>query len=349
AFGRLWVQWVKNLELVLAVREHFEREHGPLVAAFRARGSLGDQRLRATIVLDVVLELVTPRAQPDKSEFLQRLLQVVLTDEAEGTVRLATVVDGDGVGADAHETGKVAADRRRSWSVAERASCERAIVGTIVRAGAVRQMRLDVVFVDRHAFTGVRLHDRRVVDHADVQRGGLGGESNTKTIPSPDRDRKVDEDRLFERAEQIVMRVVGWRAANRWVMIDLVGQREGEVAVTVNVHDEDSALGTVTRVRHAPDLVAAMLLPEDIFTDRGDLHAVLGEDRCAVRAIVDEEREGTTAGNQAGDVAAELLLRDRKIAVDVLVIARRRAEIVALDVVGVLVAVAGSGIDDFGT
>ena len=142
------------------------------------------------------------------------------------------------------------------------------------------------------------------------------------------------------------MRIVGRRAANRRIVIDLVGQREGEGAVAIDVQSEDRALDTALTVRdcHAPDIVRTMQLPDDLVADRGDLHAVLGEDRCAVRAIVDEEREGTTAGNQAGDVAAELLLRDRKIAVDVLVIARRRAEIVALDVVGVLVAVAGRGI-----
>ena len=51
-----------------------------------------------------------------------------LADEAEGAVRLAAVVDVDRVGADAHEAGKVAADRRRSRTVAERAAGERAVV-----------------------------------------------------------------------------------------------------------------------------------------------------------------------------------------------------------------------------
>ena len=150
------IQLVEKLELVLAVREHFEREHDPLVAAFRwPEAASATSVCEPPLVLDVVLEQIALRAQSDKPELLQRLLQIVLTDEAEGAVRLAAVVDVDRVGADAHEAGKVAADRRRSRPVAERAAGERAVVIAVVRAGAVREMRLDVVFVDDLAFTRV--------------------------------------------------------------------------------------------------------------------------------------------------------------------------------------------------
>src|SRR5262245_19244956 len=103
------------------------------------------------------------------------------------------------------------------------------------------------------------LHDRRVVDDADIQSVRREGKAKAENVLAGNRRRKIDEDRLFERAEQIVMRVVRRRAANGRIMIDLVGQleREGAVAVDLQLEDDARDISPIASIRNgnAPDLV----------------------------------------------------------------------------------------------
>src|SRR4029077_10273292 len=79
-------------------------------------------------------------------------------------------------------------------------------------------------------------------------------------------------------------------------MINLVGQRERELAIRIDMENEDGAFGLafVLRYRYAPDVVCAVQLIHDLLADRGDLRNAVGrEDRMSIRPGVGAERERT--------------------------------------------------------
>ena len=78
-------------------------------------------------------------------------------------------------------------------------------------------------------------------------------------------------------------------------MIDLVSQRERELAIRIDMENEDDPFAfAVLRDRHAPDFVCAVQLIHDLFADRGDLRNAVGrEDRMSIRPGVGDERERT--------------------------------------------------------
>ena len=91
-------------------------------------------------------------------------------------------------------------------------------------------------------------------------------------------------------------------------MIDLVRQREREMAIGINVQDEDSAfsLTLVLGNRYAPDVVWTVQLIHDMFVERGDLRNAVGrENRLSIRATIGEERVWLrTARNRIGKIAS---------------------------------------------
>ena len=92
-------------------------------------------------------------------------------------------------------------------------------------------------------------------------------------------------------------------------MIDLVGQRERELASRIDVQDEDGAFTlSVFRDCYAPDFVCAVQLIHDLFADRGDLrNAVGGEDGMSIRAGVGDERQRAADAtvHDRGEVAGD--------------------------------------------
>ena len=135
--------------------------------------------------------------------------------------------------------------------------------------------------------------DRRVVDDADVEFARRQDELVVRGVVATDRDGEIEIQSLFENP-LLVQRICRGVVVAVQRVIDLVGQRERELAIRIDMENEDGAFGLafVLRDRYAPDFVCAVQLVHDLFADRGDLrNAVGGEDRMSIRPGIGAERE----------------------------------------------------------
>ena len=100
--------------------------------------------------------------------------------------------------ADADETGERTGYSGRAREIVARAAGEGAVAIAVVRAGAVREVRVDIVFVDGAVLIDALKNDRGVVDDADVECARRQDKGVIGSIFPTDRTGEIEIHSLFE-------------------------------------------------------------------------------------------------------------------------------------------------------